>query len=99
MNHYALENSDPFQIRFIRGVCSSSSGLCVGGAGDGTTMCVETTDCPTGPLNFVSGETKIYDEDGNFIKTYPFTDVEFELVSLNVSHEPNHVRFVKTSKI
>ena len=34
MNHYALKNSDPFQVLFIRGVCSSKN-FCIGGAGDG----------------------------------------------------------------
>ena len=66
MNHYALENSTPFQIRIIRGVCSSSSNLCIGGADDGM-VCAVTTDCASGPLTFISGETEYYDVDGNSV--------------------------------
>lgn len=78
INHYALENSTPFQIRIIRGVCSSSSNTCVGGADDGM-ACTETADCASGPLNFVYGETEYYDEDGNSVAgPFPFTDTDFE---------------------
>lgn len=81
INHYALENSTPFQIRIIRGVCSNSTNLCVGGADDGM-ACAADTDCASGPLNFVSGETEYYDADGNSIAgPFPFNDTEFEEAS------------------
>ena len=81
INHYALENSTPFQIRIIRGVCSSSTNLCVGGADHGD-ACAATTDCASGPLNFVSGETEYYDAEGNSIAgPFPFTDLDFEEAS------------------
>ena len=81
MNHYSLENSTPFQIRIIRGVCSTSTNLCVGGADDGM-ACAVTTDCASGPLNFISGETEYYDADGNTIAgPFNFDDLDFEKAS------------------
>lgn len=81
INHYALENSTPFQIRIIRGVCSNNTNLCVGGADDGM-ACAQNSDCASGPLNFVYGETEYYDEDGNSIAgPFPFLDTDFEEAS------------------
>jgi hypothetical protein len=77
INHYALENSVSFQIRFIRGVCSNNSNVCIGGTDDGL-PCTSTPECASGPLNFVSGETEMFDEDGNSLGVFPFNDVEFE---------------------
>ncbi|MEJ8568057.1 M23 family metallopeptidase [Elongatibacter sediminis] len=78
MNHYALENSTPFQIRIIRGVCSSNTNTCVGGGDDGA-ACAVTTDCASGPLNFLSGEVEMYDADGNSVAgPFPFSDTDFE---------------------
>jgi hypothetical protein len=78
MNHYALENSTPFQFRIATGVCSGSTNLCVGGADDGD-ACATNADCTSGPLNFLSGQTEMFDADGNSIAgPFPFTDVDFE---------------------
>src|SRR5262245_55359028 len=63
MNHYALENSTPFQLQILRGVCSGSN-LCLGGADDGA-ACATNADCDGGPLHFSSGETEMFDADGN----------------------------------
>ncbi len=76
MNHYALENSVSFQVGFRRGVCSSSN-VCIGGGDDGA-ACNTSLDCSSGPLNFISGETEIFDENGTSIDVMQITDVEFQ---------------------
>jgi len=78
INHYALENSTPFQIRIISGVCSSNSNTCVGGMDDGE-ACEVHTDCASTALTFTSGKTEYFDADGNSIAgPYDFTEAEFE---------------------
>ena len=46
MNHYALENSTPFQLQILRGFCSGSN-TCLGGADDGD-FCATNADCDVG---------------------------------------------------